>query len=165
MDLRGRILKGKRPVPAELGLIIWTLFCLIGCAGLGYVGGQYFPHMALEEGRGTVLLFLAEDLNYYYPETGETTGADNIEYLINRLKMDLDRLSARYPDLRLLVVDVNQHPAAAIDFRVYQQVPTIVFVDRSGYEIRRWLPSDFRRGGWTLGEIEKLLVPDTEKAE
>ena len=162
IDRRGRIRKGKWPVTAGLGLIIWTQFCLIGCARQVYVQGQHFPRLALEEGRGTILLFLAEDLQYYDPETGEISGAENLDYLINRLKMDLGRLSAGYPDMRILAVDVNQDRTAAIDFRVYQQVPTIILVDRAGYEVRRWTPDDFRRGGWTISEIEKLLEPDIE---
>ena len=164
MNRRGRIWKGKRSVPAWLGLIGAGL-CLIGCAGQVYIQGQYFPRLALEEGRGTILLFLAEDLQYYDPETGEISGAENLDYLINRLKMDLGRLSARYPDVRILGVDVNQDRSMAIDFRVYHQIPTIIFVNQAGYEIRRWTPDDFRRGGWTIGEIEKLLEPDTEQEQ
>jgi len=45
----------------------------------------------------------------------------------------------------------------------YHQIPTIIFVNQAGYEIRRWTPDDFRRGGWTIGDIEKLLEPDTEQ--
>ncbi|UCH62497.1 MAG: thioredoxin family protein [Fidelibacterota bacterium] len=161
MDLRGRIWKGKRSVPAGLALTV-TGLCLICCAKQASFQGQHFPRLALKEGRGTILLFLVEDLQYYYPETGEISGAENLDYLINRLKMDLGRLSAEYPDMRILAVDVNQDRTAAIDFRVYQQIPTIILIDRAGYEVRRWLPDDFRRGGWTIGEIEKLLEPDTK---
>ena len=145
----------------KLSGLLWLLlslaaFCLLSCAQETLVRGQYFPELANPSGGCTFLLFFTENLEYYESERDYFGGLNSIDYLIKRLQMDLTQLSGKYPDLRIIAIDVYQNRNLAIDHRV-DQIPTVLVFSASGHEIRRWTPDDLRRGGGTMLEMERVL--------
>lgn len=134
--------------------ISWGLG-LSDCAPVTQVRGQYFPELINPTGEATLLFFFTESLEYYLPEAGDAI-TSRIDYQIKRLQMDLTQLSAIFPGVGILVIDVYQHQHTADDHRVYQ-IPTLILFTGSGYEYRRWTPADIDRGGGTLSELEDTL--------
>jgi hypothetical protein len=149
----------KRTDPKRLSTILCGLIgllCLAGCAQQGLEQGRYFPGWAVSDDCCTILFFLTEDLELYEQEYDDFSEIRNIDYQIKRLQLDLAQLAAEYPDLRVVSIDVYQKRSLAIDHRIFQ-VPTVLILSDSGYEIHRWMPDDFKRGGGTRSEIAKFI--------
>ena len=143
--------------------LLMALAGFVGCAAPGLSQGQHFPEMAIEDGCCTLVLFLVENVEFYESGGGAINLAENAEYLINRIKLDLGLLAEKYPQVRAAMIDVHQAPASAMDYRIYA-LPTVILFDQAGNEVRRWLPVDYRHGGGSLqamgNQIEQLLIRD-----
>ncbi|UCD38082.1 MAG: thioredoxin family protein [Fidelibacterota bacterium] len=128
-----------------------------GCASDSARRGQFFPELANPAVCGTILFFFTENLEFYQPGSEDNGATNQIDYLIRRLQLDLSRLSQKYTDVRVRNVDMLVERHVALDHRVFG-IPTVIFFDGKGYEVRRWIPDDFKRGGGTMWEFEELIA-------
>lgn len=65
-------------------------------------------------------------------------------------------LKDKYPDVRIFLVDVHKKRELAIQHQV-TDIPTLLLYDRMGYEVGRWLPSDFKSGGGIFREVGNMI--------
>lgn len=138
-------------------IISWFLLLFfLTCAPNTYYRGQYSPELEYPEGRGTILFFILENMEYYEPRTNSFQESEMTEQLINRLKLDLSVLFNKYPGLRIMNIDMYQNRSVALDYRIVG-IPTVILFNKNGYEIRRWNPEDFERGGGSVDEIGGLI--------
>jgi hypothetical protein len=68
----------------------------------------------------------------------------------------LNMLKEKYPGLRIFLVDVHKKRELTMQHQV-TDIPTLLLYDRMGYEVGRWLPIDFKRGGGRAREMEKMI--------
>jgi hypothetical protein len=135
-----------------LSILILSVCCMSGA----YIRGQQFPELSNVKGTGTILFFYLENMELYQAQDELFDEAGKVERLINRLKVDINRLKEEYFNLRVEYVDTYENRNVVIIHRVYG-IPTIILFDRMGYEVRRWLPGDFERGGGSLWEMKKVI--------
>lgn len=136
--------------------VLFVSLPLLSCSSNAYYRGQYFPELEYAGGRGTILFFMLENMEYYETVTEFSSKAEDVNQLINQLKLDLSLLSNRYRDLRIIYVDMYENRSVALDYRIYG-IPTVILFDQNGYEIRRWYPEDYGRGGGTIEEMGSFI--------
>ncbi len=131
------------------------ILIVLRCTQSTYYKGQHFPELAIADGIGTILFFYSENLREFQladDSFGETEFREN---LINRLNIDLKILLEEYPELRVIKINITQNKYLFQDHKVYD-IPTLILYDNMGYEVKRWIPSDYSRGVGRI-EIEKSL--------
>jgi hypothetical protein len=132
------------------------LLVLFGCSQGTYQRGQHFPQHSFPEGIGTVLFFYTENPEYYQSPDQEFGETENREYLLNRIRIDLNLLNEEYPDLRIIKLDFAQIKHRAQEYLIFD-IPTLLLLDNLGFEVRRWIPLDYSRGGGSIREMIQLL--------
>ena len=132
------------------------LLVLFGCSQGTYQRGQYFPQHTFPKGIGTVLFFYTENPEYYQSPSQEFGETENREYLFNRIRIDLNLLTEEYPGLRIIKLDFVQIKHLAQEYLIFD-IPTLILLDNLGFEVRRWTPLDYSRGGGSIREMEELL--------
>ncbi len=136
--------------------LVIILITVMSCSTGAFMQGQYFPSLAYPEGDGTLLFFYLENTEYYQPKDDLFGESENLETLIAQIKLDLSMLKEKYPKLRIFLVDIYQKRGLAAQHQIYE-IPIVLLYDNMGYEVRRWLPIDFKRGGGTTREMERLV--------
>ena len=137
-------------------LYFYLILLLITCSTGAYMQGQYFPELEYDRGDGTILFFYLENTEYLQTEDDLFGETENIELLIAQIKVDLNMLKEKYPGLRIFLVDVHKKRELTMQHQV-TDIPTLLLYDRMGYEVGRWLPIDFKRGGGRAREMEKMI--------
>ncbi|HEX9971934.1 MAG TPA: thioredoxin family protein [bacterium] len=136
----------------SLCVVIFSITCSPGF----YLKGQYFPELENVSSDGTILFFYLENTEYLQSEDDLFGETQNIEFLISQIKVDLNMLKEKYPDLRIFLVDVHKKRELAMQHQV-SDIPTLLLYDRMGYEVGRWLPGDFKRGGGIFREVGNMI--------
>jgi thioredoxin-related protein len=154
MKLRSRIfiIQDKMFLMLSLWVIIFSITCSPGF----YLKGQYFPELENVSGDGTILFFYLENTEYLQSEDDLFGETQNIEFLISQIKVDLNMLKEKYPDVRIFLVDVHKKRELAMQHQV-TDIPTLLLYDRMGYEVGRWLPGDFKSGGGIFREVGNMI--------
>lgn len=118
------------------------------------VKGQHFPELAFPKVTATILFFYTPNPEYF--PSNEFGSAEKLESKINQVKINLNRLAEEFPKLKILVLDISQERQWVARLQIYE-IPTIIIFDYKGYEIRRWLPDDYERGGGSTREMRKVI--------
>jgi thioredoxin-related protein len=146
------IILGKMFLMLSLCVVIFLITCSPGF----YLKGQYFPELEYISGDGTILFFYLENTEYLQSEDDLFGETQNIEFLISQIKVDLNMLKEKYPYLRIFLVDIHKKRELAIQHQV-TDIPTLLLYDKMGYEVGRWLPSDFKSGGGIFREVGNMI--------
>jgi hypothetical protein len=137
-------------------LYFYLILFLMTCSPGSYMQGQYFRELEYAKGDGTILFFYLENTEYLQSEDDLFGETQNIEFLISQIKVDLNMLKEKYPDVRIFLVDIHKKQELAIQHQV-TDIPSLLLYDRMGYEVGRWLPGDFKSGGGIFREVRNMI--------